>query len=62
MMWFHSFHGFPPSQLDSYEVQIKYHILSFASESIDIVDIRDSALSGSTVDVLYYLSEFDYNS
>lgn len=43
-------------------MQIKYHILSFASETIDIVDIRDSALSGSTVDVLYYLREFDNNS
>ncbi|XP_023256313.1 complement factor B-like [Seriola lalandi dorsalis] len=49
-------------KLDSYEVQIKFHVLSFASEAIDIVDIRDTDISSSTEDVIHYLMEFDYHS
>lgn len=62
VMWCHSVCGLSLAQLDSYEVQILYHILSFASEPIDIVDIRDTAISGSTVNVLHYLREFDSKS
>lgn len=47
-------------KLDSYEVQMNFHVLSFASESIDIVDIIDSGISGSTDDVIYYLEVFKY--
>lgn len=39
---------------------MNFHVLSFASESIDIVDITDSAMSGSTDDVIYYLEVFKY--
>lgn len=49
-------------KLDSYEVQLKYHVLSFASEAVDIVDIRDSEISGSIDNVIWYLEEFDYHS
>ncbi|KAM9359019.1 complement C2 [Symphorus nematophorus] len=49
-------------KLDSYEVQMKFHVLSFASESKDIVDIRESEISSSTEDVIWCLTEFDYNS
>ncbi|XP_070685685.1 complement C2 [Pempheris klunzingeri] len=49
-------------KLDSYEVQLKFHVLSFASEAKDIVDIRNSDISGSTEDVIWNLMEFDYHS
>lgn len=49
-------------QLDSYEVELKFHVLSFATEAIDIVDIRDSQISGITENVIWYLMEFDYHS
>ncbi|XP_070827162.1 complement C2 [Chaetodon trifascialis] len=49
-------------KLDSYEVQLKFHVLSFASEAKDIVDIRESDISGSTDDVIWRLMEFDYHS
>ncbi|XP_068173158.1 complement C2 [Antennarius striatus] len=49
-------------KLDSYEVQMNFHVLSFASEVKDIVDIKDSAISGSVDDVIWRLMEFDYNS
>uniref|UniRef100_A0A3Q3X9T3 C3/C5 convertase n=1 Tax=Mola mola TaxID=94237 RepID=A0A3Q3X9T3_MOLML len=48
--------------LDSYEVELKFHVLSFATEAIDIVDIRDSQISGITENVIWYLMEFDYHS
>uniref|UniRef100_A0A8C9ZPJ9 C3/C5 convertase n=1 Tax=Sander lucioperca TaxID=283035 RepID=A0A8C9ZPJ9_SANLU len=49
-------------KLDSYEVQLKFHVVSFATEAKDIVDIRDSDISGSIEDVIWNLEEFDYNS
>ncbi|XP_042342151.1 complement C2 [Plectropomus leopardus] len=49
-------------KLDSYEVQLKFHVLSFASTVIDIVDIRDADISGSIDDVLWNLEQFDYHS
>ncbi|XP_033486304.1 complement C2 [Epinephelus lanceolatus] len=49
-------------KLDSYEVQLKFHVSSFASEAQDIVDIRQSDISGSIDDILYKLEEFDYHS
>ncbi|XP_045928726.1 complement C2 [Micropterus dolomieu] len=49
-------------KLDSYEVQLKFHVLSFASEAIDIVDIRDSDASGDIDNVIWKLMEFDYSS
>ncbi|KAI3354557.1 hypothetical protein L3Q82_019056 [Scortum barcoo] len=49
-------------KLDSYEVQLKFHVLSFASEAIDIVDIIDSEISGSIDDVIWRLEEFNYHS
>ncbi|XP_068454940.1 complement factor B-like, partial [Clinocottus analis] len=49
-------------KLDSYEVQLKFHVLSFASEARDIVDIRDADTSGSVDDVVYNLEQFDYHS
>ncbi|CAJ1066154.1 complement C2 [Xyrichtys novacula] len=49
-------------KLESYEVQMKFHILSFASEAIDIVNITDSHMSGDIDDVIWNLMEFDYHS
>ncbi|XP_051252628.1 complement C2 [Dicentrarchus labrax] len=49
-------------KLDSYEVQLRFHVLSFASTAIDIVCITDLEISGSTEDVIWRLSEFDYHS
>ncbi|CAK6974955.1 complement C2 [Scomber scombrus] len=49
-------------KLDSYEIQIKFHVLSFASEAIDIVDILDSQISGDTESVIGHLLDFDYHS
>uniref|UniRef100_A0A8C2WZZ7 C3/C5 convertase n=1 Tax=Cyclopterus lumpus TaxID=8103 RepID=A0A8C2WZZ7_CYCLU len=50
------------SKLDSYEVQLKFHVLSFASEARDIVDITDVDRSGSIDDVLHSLEQFKYDS
>uniref|UniRef100_A0A3Q0S380 C3/C5 convertase n=1 Tax=Amphilophus citrinellus TaxID=61819 RepID=A0A3Q0S380_AMPCI len=49
-------------KLDSYEVQLNFHVLSFASEAKDIVDIADTDLSGSVDSVIWNLMEFDYKS
>lgn len=43
-------------------MQLKFHVLSFASEAIDIVDIRDSDASGDIDNVIWKLMEFDYSS
>lgn len=43
-------------------MKLKFHVLSFASKAIDIVDITDSAVSGSTEDVIWNLESFDYHS
>ncbi|XP_029301612.1 LOW QUALITY PROTEIN: complement C2 [Cottoperca gobio] len=48
-------------KLDSYEVMLKFHVLSFATKAIDIVNIQDLD-SGSIEDVIWKLEEFDYNS
>ncbi|KAM8769439.1 complement factor B [Acanthopagrus schlegelii] len=48
-------------KLDSYEVQMNFHVLSFASEAIDIVNITDSDISGSSDDVIWSLLDFDYH-
>ncbi|XP_053176897.1 complement C2 [Scomber japonicus] len=50
------------AKLDSYEVKINFHVLSFASQAVDIVDILDSQISGDTESVIGYLMDFDYNS
>ncbi|XP_029372782.1 complement factor B [Echeneis naucrates] len=49
-------------KLDSYEVQMKFHILSFASEAKDIVNITDTDISTNTEEVIWHLMDFDYNS
>nr|AIA08677.1 complement factor B/C2 [Miichthys miiuy] len=49
------------TKLDSYEVQLKFHVLSFASEAIDIVDITESDISGRIDDVIWNLMQFDYS-
>uniref|UniRef100_A0A673BHI3 C3/C5 convertase n=1 Tax=Sphaeramia orbicularis TaxID=375764 RepID=A0A673BHI3_9TELE len=49
-------------KLDSYEVQIRYHVLSFASESKDITDIRRTVESGNAEHVIWNLEQFDYHS
>uniref|UniRef100_A0A8D2ZDR7 C3/C5 convertase n=1 Tax=Scophthalmus maximus TaxID=52904 RepID=A0A8D2ZDR7_SCOMX len=49
-------------KLDSYEVQLKFHVLSFASKAKVIVDIKQTDISSSTEDVIWNLMEFDYLS
>ncbi|KAG7479699.1 complement C2-like [Solea senegalensis] len=49
-------------KLDSYEVQLKFHVLSFATEVKDIVDITQTYMSSSIEDVIWNLMEFDYHS
>ncbi|KAM8905014.1 complement C2 isoform 3-T3 [Spinachia spinachia] len=49
-------------KLDSYEVQLKFHVLSFASETRDIVDIAQTERSGSVDAVIRSLERFDYLS
>ncbi|XP_041664580.1 complement C2 [Cheilinus undulatus] len=49
-------------KLDSYEVQIKFHVLSFASEAKDIVNITDSDISGDIDNVIWNLMNFEYKS
>lgn len=41
---------------------MNFHVLSFASEAIDIVNITDTDISGNTDDVIWQLIEFDYHS
>uniref|UniRef100_A0A3Q2QT83 C3/C5 convertase n=1 Tax=Fundulus heteroclitus TaxID=8078 RepID=A0A3Q2QT83_FUNHE len=50
------------TKLDSYEVQLNYHVLSFASEAKVIVDIKDTETSGDPDEVIWALREFDYSS
>lgn len=40
---------------------MNFHVLSFASEAIDIVNITDSDISGSSDDVIWSLLDFDYH-
>ncbi|KAM6933134.1 complement C2 [Xenentodon cancila] len=49
-------------KLDSYDIQLNFHVLSFASEAKVIVDITDTDISGSADEVEYSLMEFDYHS
>ncbi|KAM9732882.1 complement C2 isoform 2-T2 [Menidia menidia] len=49
-------------KLDSYEVQINFHVVSFASEVKVIMDITNTYMSGNVEDVIDALMEFDYNS
>ncbi|XP_037534007.1 complement C2 [Nematolebias whitei] len=49
-------------KLDSYEVQLNFHVLSFASETKVIVDITDTDLSGDADEVILALMDFDYKS
>ncbi|XP_060901605.1 complement C2-like [Labrus mixtus] len=49
-------------KLESYEVQLKFHVVSFASVAKDIVNITDSDISSSVGDVIWNLMEFDYHS
>ncbi|XP_040027987.2 complement C2 [Gasterosteus aculeatus] len=48
-------------KLDSYEVQLKFHVLSFASETRDIVDIMEPE-SGNADHVVWSLEQFDHLS
>ncbi|XP_034023779.1 complement C2 [Thalassophryne amazonica] len=50
------------TKLDSYEVQMKFHVLSFATEAKDIVDITDTFTSSDSDSVMYNLKNFDYRS
>uniref|UniRef100_A0A3B5L4N1 C3/C5 convertase n=1 Tax=Xiphophorus couchianus TaxID=32473 RepID=A0A3B5L4N1_9TELE len=49
-------------KLDSYDVQLNFHVLSFASETIDIVNILDTDISGDSDCVIETLMKFDYHS
>ncbi|KAM7413560.1 hypothetical protein PAMA_020775 [Pampus argenteus] len=49
-------------KLDSYEIQMRFHVLSFASKVKDIVDITDSEISGHAETVIWHLMDFDYHS
>lgn len=49
-------------QLDSYEVQLNFHVVSFASETKAIVNISDTEISGDADEVIWALMEFEYNS
>lgn len=49
-------------QLDSYEVQLKFHVLSFASEVKDIVNITETDISSNVDYVIWHLMEFNYKS
>ncbi|XP_034557857.1 complement C2 [Notolabrus celidotus] len=49
-------------KLESYEVQMKFHVLSFASEARDIVNITDSDTSSDVENVIWNLMEFNYHS
>ncbi|KAK2846925.1 hypothetical protein Q5P01_009924 [Channa striata] len=49
-------------KLDSYEVQLKFHVLSFATKALDIVDITDTYRSSNIDSIIWSLMEFDYNS
>lgn len=48
-------------KLETYEVQIRYHVLSFASEVIDIVDILKFHTISDGERVIYSLEKFDPN-
>ncbi|KAG7223070.1 hypothetical protein INR49_015829, partial [Caranx melampygus] len=49
-------------KLDSYEVLLNFHVLSFASTYKDIVDITDTDESSRAEDVIDVLMEFKYDS
>ncbi|XP_008296696.1 complement C2 [Stegastes partitus] len=49
-------------KLDSYDVQMNFHVVSFASETKNIVNISDTDTSSSAEDVIWYLMQFDYHS
>uniref|UniRef100_A0A667XSE7 C3/C5 convertase n=1 Tax=Myripristis murdjan TaxID=586833 RepID=A0A667XSE7_9TELE len=49
-------------KLDSYEVQMKFHVMSFASQAIDIVDINDRYASSNVDYIIWSLKDFDYKS
>ncbi|RVE64366.1 hypothetical protein OJAV_G00125260 [Oryzias javanicus] len=50
------------NKLDSYDIQLNFHIVSFASEAKVIVDIKDTDISSSADEVISYLKDFNYNS
>ncbi|XP_072249057.1 complement C2 [Leuresthes tenuis] len=49
-------------KLDSYDVQLNFHVVSFATEVKVIVEIRDTHISGDADEVIETLLEFDYHS
>ncbi|XP_013881466.1 complement C2 [Austrofundulus limnaeus] len=49
-------------KLDSYEVQLNFHVLSFASETKVIVDITNTDVSGNADEVIEALNNFVYSS
>ncbi|KAF3847885.1 hypothetical protein F7725_020913 [Dissostichus mawsoni] len=48
--------------LDSYEVQLRFHVLSFATMVKVIVDITNSDISGNIDDVIWNLEGFNYTN
>ncbi|XP_056139071.1 complement C2 [Lampris incognitus] len=49
-------------KLDSYEVQIQFHVTSFASQAKDIVNITDTFMSSKAEKVISQLKKFDHKS
>ncbi|KAM9318633.1 LOW QUALITY PROTEIN: complement factor B [Pholidichthys leucotaenia] len=49
-------------KLNSYDVHMNFHVLSFASTAINIVDINDMYVSGDADLVLWYLMDFNYSA
>ncbi|XP_004076012.1 complement C2 [Oryzias latipes] len=49
-------------KLDSYDIQLNFHIVSFASEAQVIVDIKETYTSSNADEVISSLTEFDYHS
>ncbi|KAF3693051.1 Complement factor B [Channa argus] len=49
-------------KLDSYEVKLKFHVLSYASKAIDIVNITDTYTSSNIDNIIWSLLNFDYHS
>ncbi|XP_008424315.1 complement C2 [Poecilia reticulata] len=49
-------------KLDSYDVQLNFHVLSFASETKVIVSIHETDISGDSEEVIDLMTHFNYNS
>uniref|UniRef100_A0A3Q2FYQ9 C3/C5 convertase n=1 Tax=Cyprinodon variegatus TaxID=28743 RepID=A0A3Q2FYQ9_CYPVA len=49
-------------KLDSYDVQLNFHVLSFATETKAIVNITETETSGDIEEVIFEITNFDYHS